>query len=637
MTFFERQDSARRRSRWLVALFLGAMLCMVAAMDIVAIVLWYVFQFSFATWLGPTPAWLHVLVIAGTVALIVAMSIRKLLEVHAGGGMAIAQMLDARQVVPVKATPLERRLLNIVQEMSIAAGLRVPIVYVLDQHGGINAFAAGFESSLCVIVVTRGALERLTRDELQGVIGHEFSHIVNGDMGLNTAMIGMLAGLLCIGAAGDHILREMANPAAGEGRAIVPALATGILLFAVGYIGLFFGRVIKAMVAREREYLADAGSLQFTRNPEGLAGALDQVRRSHSTVLHLHAEDVSHLFFAEAIYLDEEWLLSTHPPLAERIGRLAPGFRETEYRERRLDPLTGTGAASTPPAPAERPWQLTPHESSALVGTLEQRHIDAAAALLRVLPPGARASLETRDGSAALLLALLLSSDATARDAELAAVRGAGLATLATLALQLVSAVTALPLPWQLPVADLALAELRTQPEAYRADVIRAVEAIIDSERTVSVYRFAYVAFVRSKLASGAQAQPGLKSIVAMREDVVLMLSLFAYAGCADAATAPADVAKAFEAGAREMSLAPAPHAVARERCDAQTVSSALERLRGLAPLAKARLVRGLFAAITADGVIRVVEAALLRMVGAVLDCPLPPLIDELSAEELAE
>src|SRR5438477_1712782 len=411
MTFFERQDAARRRSRWLVALFVAAMLCIVAAMDIVAVVLWYLGQLYFATWIGPTPPWLHVLVTGGTLGLIVAMSIRKLFEVSKGGGMAIAQMMDARQVVAVKATALERRLLNIVQEMSIAAGMRVPIVYVLDQHGGINAFAAGFESSLCVIVVTRGALERLTRDELQGVIGHEFSHIVNGDMGLNTALIGMLAGLLFIGAAGDHILRRLTDTGSAEPRAILPALVAGLLLFAIGYIGLFFGRVIKAMVAREREYLADAGSLQFTRNPEGLAGALDQVRRSHSTVLHLHAEDVSHLFFAEAIYLDEEWLLTTHPPLAERIDRLAPGFRATEYRDRRFDPLAGTGVTprveSVAPRVAERPWQLTPKESAGLVATIEQRHIDAAAALLRALPAGASASLGTRDGCTALLLALL--------------------------------------------------------------------------------------------------------------------------------------------------------------------------------------------------------------------------------------
>ena len=612
MTFFERQDIARRRSRWLVALFVVAVTCIVVPMDLVAVGLWYVLGAYATGRLNPVPGWFHLLVIGGTAGLIVAISVRKLLEVMRGGGMAIARMMDARQIVPVNATPMERRLLNVVQEMAIASGLRVPIVYVMDEHGGINAFAAGFEGSLNVIVVTRGALERLTRDELQGVVGHEFSHIVNGDMGLNTGMIGALAGLLFIGAAGAHILREMADTTDNDARGTLLGAVIGVSLFLIGYIGLFFGRVIKAMVAREREYLADAGSVQFTRNPEGLAGALDQVRRSHSTVLHLHAEDVAHLFFAEAIYLEEERVLSTHPPLDDRIGRLAPAFRAEQYRDRRHDPLAEAQAQWPAPAQPEKPWDLTPHQSAALVGTVEQRHVDAAAALLRMLPPQARASLATRDGCRALLLALA----------------GAG---------PLASAVSSLPLPWQLPIADLALAEARTQPASWRNEVVAALEAAVNHDASVSVYRFAYLAFVRSKLAAAAGAPPrAAQSIEALRDDVVLMLSLFAHAGCANAASAPEDVAKAFEAGAAEMNLAPPVAPVARDRCDARTVSAALERLRGLAPLAKARLVRGLFAAITADGVIRVVEAALLRMVGAVLDCPLPPLLDELNPAALS-
>jgi Zn-dependent protease with chaperone function len=272
-------------------------------------------------------------------------SLRKTLQVHRGGGMAVARMLGARQVVPVNATPLEKRLLNTVQEMAIAAGVMAPIVYVMDEHRGINAFAAGFERQLCVIVVTRGALERLNRDELQGVIGHEFSHIVNGDTAFNLQLIGVLAGLTFIGAAGEYLLRAGARAAHAEFRIAAAMVMTGGFLFSIGYAGLLAGQLIKAKIAREREFGADAASTQFTRNPEGLAGALDQVRRNHSTVLHLHAEEVSHLFFAEAIFLGDERLLATHPPIDERIDRLAPGFAATQYRERRIDPFVELGLA----------------------------------------------------------------------------------------------------------------------------------------------------------------------------------------------------------------------------------------------------------------------------------------------------
>jgi len=344
MGFFERAAEARRRSAWLLLLFLAAMIAVVAALDIAAMAIWYFFQLYIDRPLHHMPRWLHYVVIVSASATMLFASLRKSLHVSRGGGMAVARLLDARQVIPVNASPLEHRLLNIVQEMAIAAGVRIPVVYVMDEHRGINAFAAGFEHQLCVIVVTRGALERLNRDELQGVIGHEMSHIVNGDAAFNLQLIGVLAGLTFVGAAGEYLLRAGSKMAGGEFRVAAAAIMGGVLLFVIGYAGLVAGQLIKAKIAREREFGADAGSTQYTRNPEGLAGALDQVRRNHSTVLHPHAEEVSHLFFAEAVYLDEERLLATHPPVEERIDRLAPAFAATQYRDRRVDPLVELGS-----------------------------------------------------------------------------------------------------------------------------------------------------------------------------------------------------------------------------------------------------------------------------------------------------
>ena len=620
MNFFERQVVARRNSHLLLGLFLAGTLLVVAALDVGATVIWYFIQMFIDRPLQHPPKSLHFAVIGAAAATIVFTSIAKTLEVYRGGGLAVARMMGARQVVPMTASPLEKRLLNIVQEMAIASGTRVPIVFVMEEAGGINAFAAGFDGKLCAIVVTRGALQHLNRNELQGVIAHEFSHIVNGDMAFNLQMIGVLSGLMFIGAAGDYLLRAMPAMSRTDFRAATVTFLAGMSLFTVGYMGLLAGQLIKAKIAREREYGADAGSVQFTRNPEGLAGALDQVRRNHSTVLHLHAEDVSHLFFAEAVYLEEERFLSTHPPIAERIERLAPDFTASRYRDRRVDPLVelerSLGAAPKPVAGAAAP--ATPGDFVALVGSFGDREVQAATVLVSSLPPAARTALQSRDGAAALAVALVMSSRDAAAQRELAALRASGFEKLASAVTPLLPVVASLPENMHLPAADLALAELSRQPESCRNDVVRALDAIIDADSEVSVYRYACLNLMRSQLASGPRA-PGNKSLAALQDDVVLLLSLVAYAGC----TNKDDFARAFAAGAKEMELAAAAPA-ARERCDAQALAAALERLRGLAPLPKARLIRGYFAAITADGAIDPVEIALIRMMGAVLDCPIP-------------
>jgi Zn-dependent protease with chaperone function len=622
VNFFERQVVARRNSQLLLGLFFLGTLLVILGLDAGASLLWYVFRFFTYDHPKPPPGWLHLLVFVTATSTIAFTSIAKTLEVYQGGGLAVARMMDARQVVPVNASPLEKRLLNIVEEMAIAAGTRVPIVFVMDQAGGINAFAAGFDGKLCAIVVTRGALQNLNRAELQGVIAHEFSHIVHGDMAFNLQMIGVLSGLTFIGAAGDHLLRSSPEVSRGDFRAGFFVFVAGMTLLLAGYLGLFAGKAIKAKIAREREYGADAGSLQLTRDPQGLAGALDQLRRHHSTVLHLHTEDVSHLFFGEALYLEEERLLSTHPTIADRIERLAPDFTPDKYRDWRVDPVVELERSIRP---APRPFEdesapATPADVVALVGSSAERHVQAATVLVASLPAPARAALQTRDGAAALAIALVMSSREAVAAQETTALRAAGFETLASAALLLLPVVASLPEALHLPAQDIALAELLRQPDAYRGEIVRALDAIVAADSDVSVHRYASLNLMRSQLEPGARPA-GNKPLDALRDDVALLLSLVAYAGCRN----KDDFDQAFAAGAKEMELeAVAPQA--RERCDAQALDAALGRLRDLAPIPKARLIRGYYAAIGADGLIGPVEIALLRMMGAVLDCPIPPI-----------
>ena len=621
MNFFERQEQARRNSRLLLLLFLAAVVLVVAALDLTAVALWYFCQLFIDRPVHHVPRWLHHLVIIGATGTIFAVSLRKTLDMYRGGGLAVARMMDARQVVPMTAPAAEKRLANIVEEMAIAAGTRVPLVFVMDQAGGINAFAAGFDGKLCAIVVTRGALEKLNRNELQGVIGHEFSHIVNGDMAFNLQLVGVLAGLSFIGAAGAYLMRMGPETVKADFRAAALAVMAGTALFVAGYSGLFAAQLIKAKIAREREYGADAGSVQFTRDPEGLAGALDQVRHSHSIVLHLHTEDVSHLFFAEALYVDEERLLSTHPPLEERIDRLAPAFRATRYRERRVDAMTGLGAPAVPARAGRSPLPVTPNDVVAMVGRFGDREVEAAAVLLAALPAEARAALQSRDGAAALALALVMSPRDEVMEREAGAVTQAGAGEWARRARALLPVVRALPVTLHLPAADLAIAEIVREPADFRMRFALALQAVIDADPEVSVYRYACLNFMRAQLDPGRRGT-GRETLAQLKPDVALTLSLVAYAGCAD----KADFDRAFRAGVDEMALGTTAPA-ARERCDARALTEALERLRGLAPLPKARLIRGYFAAVTKDGAINPVEVALMRMMGAVLDCPIPALI----------
>ena len=268
-------------------------------------------------------------------------------------------MLGGRLVNPAQPDPDERKLLNVVEEMAIASGIPVPQVYVLPEEKGINAFAAGHSTSDAVVAVTQGALRLLTRDELQGVIGHEFSHILNGDMRLNLRLMGLIFGILCLAVIGRVLLHVR-----GGGKDKNPLPLLGLVLVLMGWVGVFFGRLIQAAVSRQREFLADASAVQFTRNPAGLAGALKKIGGLSygSKLKNAHAGEASHMFFGNGMGGSFLGLMETHPPLAERILALEPDFdgefprtvlevpRRSARQLRDPAPIPGHSNASRPPA-----------------------------------------------------------------------------------------------------------------------------------------------------------------------------------------------------------------------------------------------------------------------------------------------
>ena len=391
MDFFGEQDSARRNTRWLVVLFLLAVVTIIVTLYLVLVGI-MAFSTSPRT-SGPIAFWQpdQFLIVAVSVSTVILLSsLYKVVQLSSGGGAQVAESLDGRLVTRATDDKLERRLLNVVDEMAIASGIPVPKVYVLDHESGINAFAAGTTTGNAVVAVTRGTLEQLSRDELQGVIGHEFSHIFNGDMRLNIRLIGVLHGILMLALIGRVILRGgsrghrvSSSNKKGGGGIILFALA----LVVIGYIGVFFGRLIKAAVSRQREFLADASAVQFTRNPSGIAGALKKIAGIGATrIRHPDAESASHMFFGNGIdnFMS---LLATHPPVEERISRLDPYFEmdmQSPPSSSSSSSSSAAGAGAAMGFSAGGP--LSGQGVRASVGNVGQQHIDYAHVLMERLP-----------------------------------------------------------------------------------------------------------------------------------------------------------------------------------------------------------------------------------------------------------
>lgn len=315
--FFQRQDDARRKTGRLLLLFGLAIIGLSFGTYIALLLAFGVSDIS----IGLADPLLFGAAFLVTTTFILFGSATKTSALKSGGS-AVAEALGGVEVNGAHSDPLIRRYANVVEEMALASGVPVPRIYVLEYEQGINAFAAGYEMNDAAIAVTRGCLEQLTREELQGVVAHEFSHILNGDMRLNIRLIGVIHGILLMYIIGRGMLRVRSR---GKNGGQVQLIGLALVIF--GGAGLFFGRLIKSAVSREREYLADAAAVQFTRNPAGLAGALKKIAGySHgSAIQSANAEEVSHMCFS-SVTKGMSGMMATHPSIEERIRRLDPSF-----------------------------------------------------------------------------------------------------------------------------------------------------------------------------------------------------------------------------------------------------------------------------------------------------------------------
>lgn len=648
MDFFDQQERARRASRWLIAWYLLAVafvvLCFNFAVALVYALLalygalplaggeplvWNGLWSTYWHAVAHVPAKVHYAVSGLVAATILAVSAWRLWQLSEGG-TAVAHLLGAHYLERSRVTPAEAKLLNVVEEMAIASGIAVPPVYLLASENAVNALAAGYSPNEAVIIVTRGAVEKLSRDELQGVMGHEFSHILNGDMALNVRLVALLAGIACFGEWGEYLVLE----AGGEARAREREDRGGMVLFAlfgmaiafIGFPGTFAAEAVKAAISRQRELLADAASVQFTRNPEGIAGALDTILAlsTGTTLRSAYASELSHMFFLPAVA--RWWMWPTHPPIEERIRRVHPRFAREDYRRTRHAAQYRDGARAVLDGAGNVVKVVGGlGAAAALVEAPRREHVDYARRLLERLPPALRARLATPEGAEQAVQGLFLERDGPVRERQLALLgeRGA----------QAAAAQFEMGAPGRgqaLLLVELALPALKQLAQERRDALLADVQRLVEADRKLTLAELVQVTLLRQHLREGAgkPIRTRFAKVADVAGDAHAVLSLVAHAS-------QNDTAAAFAKGVPLLGIA-LEGALPLVELTGARVCEALERLRYLAPFEKPRVLKACLEAAAADGRFRLAEVELVRAVAATLDCPLPPVIQALDPATLA-
>lgn len=628
MDFFDAQDRARRSTRWLILAYVVATLLIIAGVTaIVGASLYMVDDVG-------TPPPLSVLVATATLALLLigGATLYKTAVLSAGGAR-VATGMGGTPVPPDVRDPLRRRLRNVVEEMAIASGIPAPEIYVLESEPGINAFAAGLTTGDAAIAVTRGALEILDRDELQGVIAHEFSHVLNGDMRINVRMIGVLYGIMVLHIIGRMILRSsyhgrLISSRRNRNAPFVLAIGAGLVL--LGSLGVFFARLIKAGVSRQREMLADASAVQFTRQTGGLADALKKIGgyAEHSYFRAADPEEVSHMLFARGSRRLTS-LFATHPPLEARIRALDPSFRAEDY------PKVGVGTPtavdetveSGPISPALAAGMPAggPTGSPAIARAVANpgaEHIELAQHLRQAIPILLYDAAHSLEESLLLGVALALHRDTGHRDRQLKLI-GEQLGPDRTARVRRYDEeLHRLGPDWYLPLLDITFPALRRRPTAELEFLLGLLERLVEIDDRIDLHEYCFMRIVSANL--GLDSASGGPRVRATRSDAREAAVMLLHLAAEQSGTAGT---QALERGLRALGLATDGNT--RQTDTPPTVDEldrGLDVLRRLRARDRKRLVDALAATILTDERLTPTETALLRAACAALDCPLPPL-----------
>jgi Zn-dependent protease with chaperone function len=649
--FFARQNQARKSCRRLSIAFVIAVLLIVGIATMALRFIWYLYvgtqshtlynqaeaqlyqqKLSNFSLFDPASFFLAAIIIF---AVVLAASFYKMHQLEKGGGV-LAESLGGRLVGARPTDPDERRLVNVVEEMAIASGVPVPLVFVLDQERGINAFAAGITPQDAAVAVTRGALTKLTRDELQGVIAHEFSHILNGDMRFNLQAIGILYGILFLGIVG----RQMVKRGRYTIRLGFAAVIGGFLLTVIGYIGTFMGKLLQHAISRQQETLADASAVQFTRNPGGLAGALKKIGGylPGSRISSESARQASHLFFSESHPNPLFSFLATHPPLTARIRLLDPDFDgkyikiKSEFDDPKPQPqYTNAYRGSLPNLPPGSPlWAAMPAMAVLdQIGQPGQKHLEAAAQIRSGVPDELDKMLSTPSGAATVIYALLMSDNPDTRRVQTDALgRSLALEGRVDNVLWMSREMTRLNRRFRLPLLELAVAPLRGLTGLEKRNFSLILDTLVKADGNMSLFELASIWILNRYLDDSAKLFSSAThfTYTHIGLDIAVILNALACAGH------PREENKArlafYEGVGRIEALAARNPAFEFSEITSYTrVSSALTRLNAASFQIKESVIDACAHCAFSDKTVTIEEEELLRIIALALECPLPPFI----------
>jgi Zn-dependent protease with chaperone function len=645
MNFFESQERAHKHTTLLIVLFGVAVLALIVMANVLTLV---VFGFVGSqklrdgqTFVAQIDWKMFATVGAGVSVVVLVGSLYKMMALSEGGKV-VAESLGGQLIPRNTEEPNQRKLLNVVDEMAIASGTPAPPVYLLANEPGINAFAAGFSPRDAVLGITQGAIEQLSRDQLQGVIAHEFSHIFNGDMRLNIRLMGALNGILILGILGYYLMysTSFSGRRRGNDNSGVAIMALAVGLMVIGFAGTFFGGLIKAAVSRQREYLADASAVQFTRNPAGIAGALKRIGglKSGSIVRNPSAPEVSHAFFAQGVTGFTQWLSSTHPPLASRILRIDPQW------DGKFDVAEAPPPAESQPqvdgASAMRRPVMARNMSTAAAGTAGAAAADAVAmmesigkptqesvlyarSLLSELPMAIREAAREPYGARAVIYGLLLDKGAKVREQQLSLLRSRADKDVYALTVSLIPLMDDLDIKFRLPIIDIAIPALKQLSHNQYPSFKENLARLIQMDSTVDLFEWSLQKilfmhldghFQRQSPAAARRADPGQ-----LTREFGIVLSVMAHSGAKDHGSAlSAFDACAQSLGAKGLAL------LAKEQISVADLDQALGKLDQLAPAEKLRLLTACVISTWHDQRAAPAEVELLRAFASVLDCPMP-------------
>lgn len=625
MNFFEHQDKARSSTARLVLLFVVAIVALVVMTSYPAAWLLAVVDAQQAG-RAPSAAALRPAVLAGVALVIIAVvllgALYRLAQLRSGG-RAIADSMGGKLLTRHQPSADELKILNVVEEMAIASGLPVPPVYLIEDDA-INAFAAGYRQQDAVIGITRGAIRLLDRDELQGVIAHEFSHIFNGDMRLNLRLVGWLHGLLLIALLGRGLLRVPRSMNRRRNQSAGAIVGLGLLFTVLGYAGVLFGNLIKSAVSRQREFLADASAVQFTRNPPGIANALKKIGGFPlgSRLLRSDAGEISHMLFGEGVMKRNGagWF-ATHPPLADRIRRIDP-----QWNGELINPET-LPERSWSTLPPEEPPRAQPHASAevlvatvlATVGNASVASLGIAQSQLAALPLGLRQALDTTLEAMLFMYALVI-ADAAADTArmQLALLQQALPAASFKLLAEQLKLARQQPRASHLLLIALAQPALKQLSAGQLDEFRRLLEQLAMVDGVLSLREWSLCALLQHYLDMEERANQR-HELSACSGECRLLLAALAQGGQQDVAAAT----QAFAAAWKLLDMVPVEYA---EVADFRELTAAVTALRCVRPLQKPALLKAMVVCVQHDGTLNADEQLLLRTVAAVLDCPVPPL-----------